>query len=70
MGRSNHALQDFTKILKLKPDFDQALLQRAKIYLKEGSLAEARKDLQKYLKKNDKETDAKQSVFINIVMNC
>ncbi|CAI2180009.1 6102_t:CDS:2 [Funneliformis geosporum] len=60
LGRSTKALQDFTTLLKLKPDFDQALLYRAKIYLKELSLIEARKDLQKYLKKNDKDTDARQ----------
>src|SRR6266496_2301962 len=66
LGRSTNALQDFTKILEIKPDFDQALLQRAKIYLKDGSLTEEKRDLQKYLKKNDKEADAKQLVIINV----
>lgn len=68
LGRSANALQDFTKILELKPDFDQALLQRAKLYLKDGSLTEARRDLQKFLKKNDKDVDVKQLVFIKFVI--
>jgi DnaJ family protein C protein 3 len=55
--------------LKLKPDFDQALLQRAKLYLKDGSLTEARRDLQKYLKKNDKDVEIKQLVIISVLIN-
>ncbi|RHZ53038.1 hypothetical protein Glove_452g4 [Diversispora epigaea] len=49
LKRNSAAVQDFTKILNLRPDFEPALLQRAKIYLNEGSFFDAEKDLQKIL---------------------
>ncbi|KAG0377410.1 hypothetical protein BGX24_006152 [Mortierella sp. AD032] len=48
LGRNNQALADFTTILKLKPDFGHALLQRGKIYTKAGEFAKARRDLEAY----------------------
>ncbi|CAG8592954.1 10642_t:CDS:2 [Paraglomus occultum] len=60
LSRSVAALEDFTKILELKPDFDQARLHRAKIYIKEGSLKEARRDLKEYLTKNANDAEAKK----------
>ncbi|KAF9314191.1 hypothetical protein BGZ91_006063 [Linnemannia elongata] len=48
LGRNNQALADFTTILKLKPDFGQALLQRGKIYTKAGEFAKAKQDLEAY----------------------
>ncbi|KAF9933223.1 hypothetical protein FBU30_006164 [Linnemannia zychae] len=48
LGRNNQALADFTTILKLKPDFSQALLQRGKIYTKAGEFAKAKQDLEAY----------------------
>ncbi|CAG8594315.1 46311_t:CDS:2, partial [Gigaspora margarita] len=63
LERSSSALQDFTTILGLKPDFDKALLQRAKIYIKEGSLTEAKSDLQKYLQKNEQDVEGQKSLI-------
>ncbi|CAG8516193.1 9066_t:CDS:2 [Scutellospora calospora] len=65
LERSSSALQDFSTILQLKPDFDKALLQRAKIYVKEGSLTEAKSDLQKYLQKNEYDTEG-QKLLVSI----
>ncbi|CAO3564579.1 unnamed protein product [Mortierella alpina] len=48
LGRNNQALADFTTILKLKPDFGQALLQRGKIYTKAGDFVRAKQDLELY----------------------
>lgn len=48
LGRNNQALADFTTILKLKPDFGQALLQRGKIYTKAGEFTKAKQDLEAY----------------------
>ncbi|KAF9181440.1 hypothetical protein BGZ51_005432 [Haplosporangium sp. Z 767] len=56
LGRNNQALADFTTILKLKPDFGQALLQRGKIYTKAGEFAKAKQDLELYYT-NYKSTD-------------
>lgn len=58
LGRNNAALEDFTKILSIKPDFHQALLQRAKIYSKEGNLDLSKKDLETYIKLNPSDTEA------------
>ncbi|KAF9110640.1 hypothetical protein BGX27_006061 [Mortierella sp. AM989] len=52
LGRNNQALADFTTILKLKPDFGQALLQRGKIYSKSGEFTKAKEDLELYYKSN------------------
>ncbi|CAJ0762437.1 10858_t:CDS:2, partial [Entrophospora sp. SA101] len=54
------ALQDFSKVLELRPDFDQALIQRAKLFITEGSLAEAKRDLTKYFKKAPKDDAVKK----------
>ncbi|KAJ3083276.1 DnaJ sub C member 3 [Quaeritorhiza haematococci] len=48
LGRNGPSLRDFTKVLELKPDFHQALLQRAKIYVKEGDYENALEDLESY----------------------
>lgn len=58
LGRNNAAVEDFSKILDLKPDFDQALIQRAKIYAKEGDFDLAKKDLEKYTKTHPKDAEA------------
>lgn len=58
LGRNNAALEDFTKILSIKPDFHQALLQRAKIYAKEGNLDLAKADFETYIKLNPSDSDA------------
>ncbi|KAF9961702.1 hypothetical protein BGZ65_010295 [Modicella reniformis] len=52
LGRNHQALADFTTILKLKPDFGQALLQRGKLYAMAGDFGKAKEDLQEYLNHN------------------
>lgn len=58
LGRNNAAVEDFTKILDLKPDFDQALMQRARIYAKEGDFEMAKADLEKYIASHPDNTEA------------
>ncbi len=38
------AINDLTKAIALKPDYEAALVQRAKLYLKSGKCAEATQD--------------------------
>ncbi|KAI8595539.1 hypothetical protein EDD21DRAFT_37184 [Dissophora ornata] len=58
LGRNNQALADFSTILKLKPDFGQALLQRGKLYTKSGDFIKAKEDLELYLKHNTQGNDS------------
>ncbi|KAI8996939.1 hypothetical protein BDB01DRAFT_840509 [Pilobolus umbonatus] len=51
LGKSSAARDDFTKILDLKPGFERALLERAKLYMSEGELDLAKIDLEDYKKK-------------------
>ncbi|KAF1811186.1 TPR-like protein [Eremomyces bilateralis CBS 781.70] len=44
LGRHSQALNDFDKILAIKPDFESVLVQRAKIRAREGHWESARKD--------------------------
>lgn len=44
LGRTAQATQDFDKVLEIKPDFEGALLQRAKIKAKNGDWESAKKD--------------------------
>lgn len=44
LGRTVQATQDFTKVLSIKPGFEGALVQRAKIHAKNGDWDAARKD--------------------------
>ena len=70
MGRNNAAAGDFSKILDLKPDFEQALMQRARIYAKEGDFALAKKDLEAYIKSHPKDTEAASLVSILLLWRC
>lgn len=45
IGKTNSAIEDFSKILELKPGFRQALLQRAKLHVADGNYDLARQDL-------------------------
>ncbi|EEH23396.1 hypothetical protein PABG_05607 [Paracoccidioides brasiliensis Pb03] len=45
LGKSAKALQDFNEVLKIKPDFEGALLQRARLNMKSADWAAAKKDL-------------------------
>ncbi|KAL1918823.1 uncharacterized protein VTP21DRAFT_2845 [Calcarisporiella thermophila] len=60
LGKHRAALDDFSKILSLKPDFEQALLQRAKLLAQEGSFDEAERDLRKFLGMRAKDGEATQ----------
>jgi DnaJ family protein C protein 3 len=66
LGRNSAALEDFTTILSIKPDFHQALLQRGKIYAKEGNLDLAKADLKAYVKINPSDADAATLVSTSI----
>ena len=65
LGRNNAAVDDFSKILDLKPDFDQVLLQRARIYVKEGSFSLAILDLEKYISNHPQHEESIRLVMID-----
>ncbi|KAI9822160.1 MAG: hypothetical protein M1832_003163 [Thelocarpon impressellum] len=44
LGKNVQATQDFERVLQIKPDFEAALLQRAKIKAKNGEWAAAKED--------------------------
>ena len=46
LGRNTQAIQDFDRVLTIKPGFEGALLQRAKIKSKNGDWAAAKEDYQ------------------------
>ncbi|KAF7722367.1 DnaJ sub C member 3 [Apophysomyces ossiformis] len=58
LGRTHAAVEDFSKILRLKPDFNQVLIQRARIYVKTGEFGLAAKDLEKYLAAQPNDNEA------------
>eukprot|EP01137_Pigoraptor_chileana_P025261 Opistho-2@94474 len=47
MGRSKTALEDLDEVIRLRPEFSQALLQRANYYFRSGRFDLARADFQK-----------------------
>ncbi|KAI8644116.1 hypothetical protein BD408DRAFT_475035 [Parasitella parasitica] len=49
LGRNSAATDDFTTILSLKPDFDKALMERARIYAKEGQFILAIADIKGFM---------------------
>ena len=55
MGRNARAREDFDKVLLIKPDFEGALLQRAKIHSKNAQWADAKKDYKAAGKQNEQE---------------
>lgn len=68
LGRNNAAADDFSTILNLKPDFDKALMQRARIYVKEGDFESAIEDLTKYLLNRPTDKEAQEMVtFFSIL---
>ncbi|OAD75322.1 hypothetical protein PHYBLDRAFT_11660, partial [Phycomyces blakesleeanus NRRL 1555(-)] len=58
LGRTSAAVEDFTTILNLKPNFDAALMQRARIYANEGDFQLAESDLNTYLKAHPVDKEA------------
>ena len=55
LGKSSQALHDFDRVLELKPDFESALLQRARLKAKSADWASAINDLQKAGKQSSSE---------------
>ncbi|KAL2009252.1 hypothetical protein VTN00DRAFT_7446 [Thermoascus crustaceus] len=55
LGKNNQATEDFDRVLKLKPDFEGALVQRARIKTKIADWDGAKKDLENAGKKNSAE---------------
>ncbi|KAG5457344.1 MAG: hypothetical protein BJ554DRAFT_2671, partial [Olpidium bornovanus] len=50
LGRHSAALSDFDRVIELKPDFNQAIVQRAKILLRQGDLDQVAKDAKDVLR--------------------
>ncbi|KAI9599385.1 hypothetical protein BDF19DRAFT_428558 [Syncephalis fuscata] len=46
LGKSTHLMRDLAKVLELKPAFNGARLERARIYTKEGKFTNAKEDLE------------------------
>lgn len=44
LGKTRFAIQDFSRVLELKPDFTAARFQRGTVYMKTGEYREAGKD--------------------------
>src|SRR6266511_4137900 len=57
LGENAKASQDFDAVLAIKPDFEGALLQRAKIKAKSANWAAARKDYEAVGKKGGAEIE-------------
>uniref|UniRef100_A0A093V579 DnaJ like subfamily C member 3 n=1 Tax=Talaromyces marneffei PM1 TaxID=1077442 RepID=A0A093V579_TALMA len=55
LGRDTQAIDDFNRVLKLKPDFDGALLQRSRIKSRSADWTGAKEDLVKAGKKSSPE---------------
>lgn len=55
IGKNSQALQDFDRVLELKPDFESALLQRARLRAKSADWTGAIDDLEKAGKKSSSE---------------
>jgi DnaJ family protein C protein 3 len=66
LGRHSHALDDFDKVLSLTGNtFDNALLMKARIHVKDGRWDEARSELQRYLRKMRDDENAK-SLLVSV----
>lgn len=55
LGRNSQASDDFDRVLKLKPDFENALLQRSRLKARSAHWEEALKDLERAHKKTSTE---------------
>ncbi|KAF9425020.1 hypothetical protein BGZ94_007922 [Podila epigama] len=60
LGRNNQALADFTTILKLKPDFGQALIQRGRLHTKAGDFVKAKEDLEAFNARHSSDPQAQE----------
>jgi tetratricopeptide (TPR) repeat protein len=61
-GYPDKALNDFTRALTLKEDYDIAYLNRGKLYLKMGEWSKALEDLNTYLSYHPEDKDASATV--------
>ncbi|RCH91348.1 hypothetical protein CU098_002269, partial [Rhizopus stolonifer] len=64
LGRTSAAIDDFSTILNLKPGFEKALLQRAKLYAADGEFSLAKKDL---LEHKDNQSDPQVKALLDSV---
>ncbi|OUM69297.1 hypothetical protein PIROE2DRAFT_2799, partial [Piromyces sp. E2] len=55
INKNSEAVEDFSKVIELKPDFYQAYVHRAKAYLKNCKLDEAENDLKYAISKKSNE---------------
>lgn len=46
LGKARFAIQDFTRVLQLKPDFTAARIQRGIVYLKSGEYKQTNDDFE------------------------
>lgn len=46
MGKTRFAIQDFSRVLELKPDFTAARYQRGTVYMKSGEYQQAAADFE------------------------
>lgn len=52
MGKTRFAIQDFSRVLDLKPDFTAARLQRGLVFMKSGEYNEAAQDFEQVVCRN------------------
>jgi Tfp pilus assembly protein PilF len=69
LGKTNSAIEDFTRILDLKPGFHQALLQRAKLYIADGEYSLAKQDLANYPQNKASKSLVNLFFFISFKIN-
>lgn len=46
LAKTRFAIQDFSQVLELKPDFTAARIQRGTVYMKSGEFTEAAQDFE------------------------
>lgn len=63
LGRTSSAIDDFSTILDLRPGFDKALLQRAKLYANDGDFSLAKNDLLKHKDATNQEVKDLVTIF-------
>lgn len=64
LGRTSSAIDDFSTILVLRPGFDKALLQRAKLYASDGDFSLAKTDL---LQHKDHKQDGEVKDLVRLI---
>jgi len=62
VGKSSQAVADLDEVIKRKPDFVSAILQRGSVHQKQGSFEEARNDFNTALKLNPNSEEARNKL--------